>query len=759
MKNVFLHSIVLLITFFGYSQEKQMWEGYFSYNTIKDISQSSTHLYAAAENAYFKKNSATNEVSKTTTIEGLSGENISQVYHSEAFKKTLIGHENGLLIVVNDTDGTMLNVVDIVNKPSVPQNKKRINHFMEHNGKVYIATDFGICVYDLAISEFGDTYFIGAGGANVEILQTTLFNGFIYAVASGYGLLKASVTNPNLIDYNQWTMVYAANWGSVQAVGTELIAIGFGAAMFKFVGDTPQYVTTFSQIPTDVRYSEGRLIITTQDFVHIYNGQLVKILQINNITGITAKLTCATMMGDTIYIGTQENGLFSTTLSNPTVFVDNTPNGPVKNKIFAIQSASNILWTVYGDYSRNYNPYPLDSYAISKMDADKNWKLFPYSDLLNAKSLTRIAVNPANQKQVYFSSYYSGLLKFDNDAAAKLYNRSNSTLQTIPNLAQDDIRVNGSAFDKNGNLWVTNSLVATGLHVLRSNEQWQSFALSGVQEPLTNSYGRIVIDKNSTKWIATNHEGVVGFNENHNNRSLSIKEGQDEGNLPDNDVRSIAVDNKNKLWIGTTHGLRVLPSVDSFLTNNELNSNAIIILEDGLAQELLYQQFITDIVVDGSDNKWIGTAGSGVFFISSDGQKTFNIFTKENSPLPSNVITDIEINSQTGEVFIATESGMVSYKGTSTKGAENLENIIAFPNPVRPEFNGSVAITGLMNKCNVKITDIEGNLVYEEISAGGTVMWDTKVFGKSKVASGVYMIFVSSEDGLLSKVKKVMIVR
>ncbi|MGH2665508.1 ligand-binding sensor domain-containing protein [Flavobacterium sp.] len=759
MKNVFLSTILLLVSLFGYSQEKQLWEGYFSYNTIKDIAQSTTHVYAAAENAYFKKNSITNEIAKTTTIEGLSGENISQVYHSETFKKTLLGHDNGLLIVVNDLDGSMLNVVDIVNKPSVPQNKKRINHFMEHDGKIYISTDFGICIYDLNISEFGDTYFIGSGGANVEILQTTIFNGFIYAVASGYGLLKAAVTNPNLIDYHQWNMVYAANWGSVQAVGTELIAIGFGAAMFKFVGDTPVYVTTFSQIPTDVRYSEGRLLVTTQDFVHIYNGQLVKILQINNITNVPAKLTCATIMGDTIYIGTQENGLFSTTLSNPTVFVDNTPNGPIKNKIFAIQSASNSLWAVYGDYSRNYNPYPLDAFAISKMDADKNWKLFPYSDLLNAKSIARIAVNPNNEKQVYFSSYYSGLLKFQDEIATKIYNKSNSTLQSIPGQAQDDIRINGSAFDKNGNLWVTNSLVDKGLHVFRTNEQSQGFTLAGVQTPLSNSYGRIVIDKNSTKWMATNHEGVVGFNENYSNRSLSIKEGQDEGNLPDNDVRAIAVDNKNKLWIGTTHGLRVLSSVDSFLSNNELTSNSIIILEDGLAQELLYQQFITDIVVDGSNNKWIGTAGSGVFFISPDGQKTFNIFTKENSPLPSNVVTDIDINSQTGEVFIATESGMISYKGTSTKGAEDLENIIAYPNPVRPEFNGSVAITGLMDKCNVKITDIEGNLVYEEISEGGTVMWDTKVFGKSKVASGVYMIFVASEDGLLSKVKKVMIIR
>lgn len=759
MKNVFLNTIVLLAAFFGYSQEKQLWEGYFSYHTIKDITQSTTHVFAAAENAYFKKNSVTNEISKVTTIDGLSGENISQIYHSETFKKTFLGHDNGLLIVVNDLDGSILNVVDILNKPSVPQNKKRINHFMEHDGKIYIATDFGICVYNLNISEFGDTYFIGAGGSNVEILQTTFYNGFIYAVANGYGILKASVTNPNLIDYNQWVVAAPGNWSSVEATLNELVAATLNGVLMKLVNDTPVVITNLMQVALDTRYNEGHLLVTTQNHVFIYNEQLVLINQINLIPDVTTNFTCASFINNVVYIGTPGNGLYSTTLANPTVFVDNTPSGPFRNKIFAIQSTSNGLWAVYGDYNRNYNPYPLDVFPISKLDADKNWKLFPYSDLLNAKSITRIAVNPNNENQVYFSSYYSGLLKFENDVATKIYNRSNSTFQTVPGQVPDDIRINGSAFDKNGNLWVNNSLVDKGLHVLKANEQWQGFTQAAVQGPLSNSYGRIVIDKNSTKWMASNREGVVGFNENYNNRSLSIKEGQDEGNLPDNDVRSIAVDNKNKLWIGTTHGLRVLPSVDSFLSSTDLNSNAIIILEDGLAQELLYQQFITDIVVDGANNKWIGTAGSGVFFISPDGQKTFNIFTKENSPLPSNIIIDIDINSQTGEVFIATESGMVSYKGTSTKGAENLENIIAYPNPVRPEFNGNVAITGLMNKCNVKITDIEGNLVFEEISEGGTVMWDTKVFGKSKVASGVYMIFVSSEDGLLSKVKKVMIVR
>jgi hypothetical protein len=759
MKNVFLY-ILLLISTFGHSQDNKLWKGYFSYNSIKDISQSTTQIYGAAENAYFKRNLTTNEISKISTVDGLSGQNITQIYHSETYKKTLIGHADGLIIIINDLDGSMLNVVDILNKPSVPPNKKRINHLMEYNGKVYISTDFGISVYDLNLSEFGDTYFIGSGGSNVEISQTTIYNGFIYAVANGYGLLKATVTNPNLIDFNQWTNISAGSWVSVEAINTELVAVNLSGAIYKLINDIPNFITSYPQIPIDTRHKEDNLIITLQNHVYIYNQQLIEIAHINNIPNFPlVNFTCATIINDKIYIGTQENGVFATSLSNTTVFENITPNGPDKNKLFTVQSFSNGLWAAYGDYSIFYNPYPLDSFGVSKYDSNNLWTSTPYQDLFGAKSISRVVVNPKNENQVFFSSYYSGLLKFENDVPTTIFNTSNSSLQTIPGQVPDDIRVNGSAFDKDGNLWVTNSLVSKGLHVLKTDGQWQAFSLTSLIAPLSTAYGRLTIDKNGTKWVCAFFEGLVGFNEKYGNKCITIRQGQDEGNLPTFDVRAVAVDNKNKLWIGTASGLRILQNVDSFLTQNELTTSSIIILEDSLAQELLYGQFITDIVVDGANNKWISTAGAGLFYISSDGQKTFNIFTKENSPLPSNTITDIDINVLTGEVFIATEAGMVSFKGTATNGAENFENVIIYPNPVRPEYSGSVFITGLMDKANVKITDIEGNLVHEGISEGGTMIWDSKAFGKYKVASGVYMLFLSSDDGAETKVKKVMIVR
>ena len=761
MKNTFLKSLLILSTWACTSQSNQLWKGYFSYNNIQDITESSNQVFAASENAYFQKNLTTNEISTTSTVEGLSGQTITQIYHSNIYKKTFIGHVDGLIIIVNDSDGAVLNVVDIINKQSVPPNKKRINHFMEYNGKIYIATDFGISLYDLNISSFGDTYFIGSGGSNIEILQTTIFNGFIYAIAKGYGILSANVSNTNLIDYNQWTVFASGNWVSVEKTASLLSAIDATNVLYKFVGNTQTMVTSLPQTYLDHRYTTGNIIVTTPNYVIIYDDNLLETLRINNTSDATTTFTSGTKIGNKIYIGTKEKGLISSSISNPTSFENSTPDGPNRNKIFAVQTFSNGIWATYGDYSKEYNPYNpiLSSRPLSKYDAtQKSWTTYPFSNLLDAYSISRVLVNPKNESQVYFSSYYSGLLKFENNTPSLLYNASNSSLQGIIGTPPAvDVRVNGSAFDKEGNLWVTNSLVTKNLHVLKTNGQWQGYTISAVPNPQITSYGRMVIDKNGTKWIANNKFGVIAFNEKYNNKSLEIDEAS--GNLPSFDVRAIAVDNKNKLWIGTDGGLRVLQNVDSFISQNTLTTNSIIILEGDVAQELLFQQFITDIVVDGANNKWIGTNSAGVFYISSDGQQTFNIFTKENSPLPSNVINDIDINEITGEVFIATDNGMVSFKGTATKGAENLSNVVVFPNPVRPEYEGFVAVTGLMNKSNVKIADISGNLVHEAISEGGTILWDTKAFGKYEVASGVYMVFVSSDDGTETKVKKVMIVR
>jgi ligand-binding sensor domain-containing protein len=755
----FLFFTLLMSLHIGFAQSNTLWKGYFSYNEIKDLSESESTIFAASENALFSENKGTNQIKTTTTIDGLSGQTIASLYYSPTSNKTLVGYEDGLLIVINEADGSMIKIVDIISK-QLPAGLKKVNHFMEFNGIVYISCDFGIVQLDLIKMQFGDTYFIGENGTETSVKQTAVFDGYIYA-ATNNGIKRADSTNKNLIDYNQWTSIAGGSWASIATFNQNLIAINISGEIYKYDSNSFSVFRSLSEASVDMRATTNYLVITTATKVLLFDKQMVQKQNINrNQIANISSFSCATIVEDLIYIGTKETGLISTQIFNSTVFKNSTPSGPSRNNVFALQVASSSLWAVYGNYDVFYNPYGLDSYGISKY-SDKGWLNIPYEKVLGAKSISRVVINPTNENEVYMASYFSGLLKVENDIPTVLYNQTNSGLEEISFIPGyfNDVRINGLAFDKSGNLWMNNSLIKNGLKELKKDGQWQSYSLDGILDKSINtSMGRMVIDNNGTKWWCTNTDGLIGFNESIT-KFKKITFGPDSGNLPIADVRALAIDTRNQLWIGTKLGLRVLSNVNSYQTEDKLTTNPIIILENNLAQELMYEQFITDIVVDGANNKWIGTVESGIFLVSPDGQQTIYHFTATNSPLPSNGINDIDINSSTGEVFIATTKGLVSFKGSATGANEDLNNVFVYPNPVRPEFEGTVKIAGLLDNANVKITDIEGNLVYETTSEGGTIEWDTTAFGKHKVASGVYMIFVAAKDGIETKVKKLMIIR
>jgi hypothetical protein len=235
------------------------------------------------------------------------------------------------------------------------------------------------------------------------------------------------------------------------------------------------------------------------------------------------------------------------------------------------------------------------------------------------------------------------------------------------------------------------------------------------------------------------------------------------------------LDKRNQVWIGTTNGLRVLYNTSNFFNDDNVQVESIIILEEGVPKELLFQQFVSDIEVDGSNNKWIATIGSGVFYFTADGQETIFHFTKDNSPLPSNNIIDMSIDEASGEVYIATDKGLVSYRAGGTETQDNFENTFIYPNPVRPTFNiieEKVKINGLSDSVNIKILDIEGNLVAEAESNtnlrfrgynleidGGVAFWNGKNLYNNVVSSGVYLVMLYDLDTFETKVLKVMVIR
>lgn len=754
---------LLIVSHLLSAQTTQLWKGYFSYNGIKDVTQTNNSFLAASENAIFSKNLSTNELQTINTIDGLSSQTISTIYASQVHKKTLIGYENGLLLLIDNTDNKIYRFLDIINK-TLPPTIKKINHFFEQGNIIYISCDFGIVQFNITTQLFGETYFIGTTVSDIKVNQTTVFNGRIFAATQDYGLKSASITNPNLIDASQWTTVVQGNFQGVVSLQNTLVCTQFfGQNLRSTDGLSFANLNPFlSPASKSIRVAENQIIITTANQVLVYDSTLILTSQINrsSLPDIPTSFTTATIIGNKVYIGTENKGVVTVQIGTNT-YEYISPSGPVKNEIFSVNAQSSQLYAVYGSYKESLEPLGVQL-GYSKYNLENGWTNYPFSAMDNALDLVRVTVNPTNENQIFIASHQNGLLKFENNILVKRYDQTNSGLETlvVPSLPNYfNVRIEEPAFDRRGNLWLTNGLLKSPLKVLLANGQWQSYNMEATLNDWQDArFSKLMIDKNSTKWMVSRSDGLIGFNEAFSNKFKRIPVGTEAGNLPSL-IQTAAIDTRNQVWIGTRRGLRVLNSVDAFLDDEPMKATSIIILDNGLAQELLFEQFITDIVVDGANNKWVGTADAGVFQFSPNGQETLHHFTAENSPLPNNNVNDVEVNPTTGEVFFATTKGMVSYQGTAIKAADNLENVVVYPNPVRPDFEGNVTITGLTNKANVKITDIEGNLVHEVVSEGGSVEWNTTAFGKYRVASGVYMIFIASKDGVATKVKKVMVVR
>lgn len=779
-----LFTLIYLIPLINFSQDySQLWEGHFSYLNIKDISQGNDKIYAAAENAIFVYDINTNETEKISTINGLFGETISTIHYSEAFGLLIVGYETGLIEIVSDTNDDVLTVIDILEKPTIPATDKKINHFNEYNDVVYIATDYGISVYDLNNLEFGDTYFIGNGGGQIKVEQTTIYGDYVYAACqNNNGLKKAIYSNNNLIDFQQWQTISGGNILKVKTVDEKLYVIANSRKIYEVIDDSLIELFTYADTPLDVKSINNYLLVTTENNVFIYDSDFNLLTNLSIPEEYITNFSSAIFeSGDEVYVGTKDFGILKTTLDNPNEFLEIHPEGPLLNNSFSIEASQENLWLTFGDYTSEYNPSPSRSRGISHF-INEEWINIPYDSVLSARNLNKISVNPLNNSQVFISSFQSGLLEVMDNSPIKLHDNTNSGLESLilpnnPNVVS--IRVAGSNFDKQGVLWCVTSLVDNVLKSYNpSNNQWQSYSFSSIiEDPFSElGFGDVVIDNNGNKWISSFWNGVIGVKTNGGNASyVNIIGAEDQGNLPTSVISALKIDNNNQLWIGTKKGLRVLYNPESAFNEQNPRVDEIIVIDDGIPNELLYQQFVSDIEVDGSNNKWIGTISTGLYYLSENGQETIYHFTKDNSPLPSNNITDVSIDGSNGKVYIATDKGLIAFKSGSSKPKTNLDNAYAYPNPVRPTFDITeerVKIKDISENVNIKITDIEGNLVAEAQSNtnlrykgynleidGGTAFWNGKNLANNIVASGVYVVLLSDLDTFETKALKLMVVR
>lgn len=756
-----LRILLLFCSAIVYSQYAG-WSSFYSYNQITGVVGANDGLvYGLAENSLFSYDPTANEVVPITTVNGLLGDDINTLSISDNYM--MVGYQNGMLGVHNLTDGSVVLDNSIDRNITIPGNNKAINSFLLKDQTLYISANYGISSYDFVNNRFIDSYFFGVNNSQIQVNQTALVGTSLYA-ATEEGLYKASTDDPNLVLESAWTKIASGQWKAIGLVNNTLLGIvqsGETSICNALINDVAIERHRESGTLLWVDVNEDALILSFSNKILSFDAdQLVSTLATatGNLSG--QKFSSATQLGGNLFIGTSGSGLL---LHNPSETRVVSPSGPLRNDIFDLSVvADNEMWIAHGAFSQSYNPYPLNAYGISRL-SEEGWQNLPYSSLSGALSIVSVVPNPNDTSQVFACAMHQGLLEINNGVVGTLWNHTNSGLESInpiefgENPNYRSVRVRDVAFDSEGAMWSITSFVAKGLKKRSVDGNWQSVDLLPVLSSPKRAagYSKLEISPNDEIYFGSSSSGLIGYAEINGTpvlRSIGVAE-----NLPAEDVRSVALDYDDNLWIGTTNGLRVLYGASRMFTQ-EVSASTVVLEEGGNVGELLANQNIKAIEVDGNNQKWVATDGAGVFLFAEDGKKTIHHFTKENSPLPTNFIQNLAYDNQSGKIFIATSSGLVAFQGNAFAPSETLENIEVYPNPIRPRYTGPLTIRGLQADCVVKITDIVGNAVYETTSTGGSVQWDMNSFSGKRVRSGVYLIFVTTKDGMDSSVEKVMII-
>lgn len=735
------------------------WTGHFSYNRVFDITSGNNRVYVASENAVFIVNALDGSVQTRTTVNGLSGNTITAIFYSETFDTLFIGYDNGIIDVIVGDSTDVLTVVDIFDKVSIPPNRKTISHFEEFNGFVYISSGFGISLFELGQLEFDDTYFIGEGGGLLDVGSIAIQEPYIYAATTDGGVRRALVGNDNIIDFNNWETIRTGSFEEILAFNGMLYLQENDRLLRSANGLDYELFVQYPETVDDVRVSEEQLIVVYPGNIFLYDETGAQTALFTTLEGFTNRYSTALALNGILYVGTVGSGVARFPIDIPANLTRLLPNGPLENEHFDVAASAGSVWSVFGDFDVSYNPFPLKTQGISRFVEGEGWQSINPGDLFEVRNFVHVAINPSDPSIFFASSFNGGLVEVVDGTPTIVYDENNSTLVPVGTTV-DDVRINGADYDVEGNLWVTNARSPIGLHRVTPGGQFSGFNTEEILSGSGTNLDALVIGQDGSIYFGTDTNGIIAFSPSSN--TFVRIAGEDGGaNLPINDIRSLAIDRNGSLWIGTRLGLRVLFGPSQVFENPQVSTSPIIISQDGLAQELLNDQVVTDIIVDGANNKWLATADSGVFFVSPNGQETIFHFTTDNSPLPSNTVQSVAIDPQTGSVYFGTLRGMVSFDGSSTAPAENLDEVLVFPNPVRPGFDGNVRIEGLTARTNVKITDLVGNLVHEENTTGGSIEWDTTAFGRHRVASGVYLILITGppDDMQETQVEKVMIIR
>jgi ligand-binding sensor domain-containing protein len=701
-------------------------------------------IYAATKEAIFSVNN-TGGFEYFNKLTGLSEASIATIQWESETAQLVVAYSNNNIDVIKG--GLVKNIYDLVRTSNI----KTINSIYCDKGMAYIATNIGVVVVNLLKYEIKESWILGPNGSPIEVFSISKDSNFWYA-ATSVGIYKSPLSNTNLADAKSWTIFYTAGMlppiKKISSAPTGLIIEKNDSLLLIQPGSTTTLFYKASEQIKTWQFNEQKITIGTTNtqtkkaFLYhsaIDNPNLLVFEQ----AGILNHPSACMFSNGSIWIGDSTSGLFKLDPTTKT-FTSIVPNGPAGQITTALEATSSSIIAASNTKA-----------GLFILENGK-WLNQKQNGLDSVAGVQSIATSNYDNS-IWLTTAQKGVAKWHNNKV-QIFDARNSSLKGATNFT---CFTSGVAADTKGNTWISNAGTTIALHVYQPDGKWTGF---------TNPYaltdaGALEIDDLGQIWCATtNANGLLVYNPGSSlttsadDKWKQYKAGSGIGNLPSNLVNCIVKDKNGFIWVGTDKGIGIIQCIENIFTPAGCDALLPVVQQDRFTGLLFKDENVQTIAVDGADRKWVGTK-NGVWLISATGEKVIYRFSVGNSPLPGNDISKISIDPLTGEVFIATNNGLCSFRSTATEPVSSQQKLLVFPNPVPPGYNGSIAIRGLTNNALVKITNLYGALVYQTRALGGQAIWDGKNTNGTKVASGVYLIICRDDSGIEKIATKITIVQ
>ena len=727
------------------------WTNYVSSNAIVEIAQRGEHLYVATEGGMFKANMQSRATRVFTTVEGLSSLNTTTIYTDEPSGLIFLGFSDGRINVI-DANDEINYVTDIARTELFTT--KAINRFASQDGLLYVATEFGIVVYDIALDEtrFSVTK-ISENSTGTPVKDIAIGQGRLWAALSNQGLYSVDLNDPNITVPSAWRLESGSN------------GLSAGGVNFVCQANDIVYATrgdTILQKVNGLDWTYGPFPFEEYTYLNAHGGDVFATAGIWTYTYLEdgtfkgyknfSVPRAAYVTGDTLWCGDKVFGMMYFKEDSSLNFLF--PQGPFNNFITEIGAGNGEFYIAprgkRGSSDRWYDQSGIPYFSF--LGGGWNPNSFLTGELSTSAVWRDFARAYYDQRTglCYMGSFAEGIVVMKDGDPVEYFNADNSGLLETG----DRNRVSGLSTDQFGNLWVTQIVNDFPIHVRTPEGAWYRM------NPTNMSPIGLIIDDYDNKWIVNQGQGLVVYHDNFtpedpsDDRVKKLTTEIGRGGLLDNSVYTVAQDRDQQIWIGTESGVTIY--YDPSIIWTDQIQDAACPLIDGFC--LLRDQRVNDIEVDAANRKWLATE-NGAYLVNEDGTEVIYHFTTENSPLFDNDVKTLAVDQSTGEVLFGTAKGLVGFIGDAIQGRpEMVDSLYAFPNPVQEDFSGRVMIKNTDQNSRIKITTPNGQLVRELDSNGGEIPWDlTDTYGK-RVPPGIYVILVATADGESAGVTKLAVI-